>query len=88
MNITVGFYPSLRGMYLEGFWLPTVSTENLMCTFLCCLQEDTGGDTSDLYLEEREEQLKDAATLKRQAQLAIPGIINPHDRHDDMQQEQ
>ena len=42
---------------------------------------------SDLFLEEREIQLKKAAEDKRKAQLSVPGIINPHDRPDDMQQE-
>ena len=32
-----GVLPIFEEMYLEGFWVPTVSTENLMCTFLCCL---------------------------------------------------
>ena len=50
-------------------------------------QEYTGGDVSDLFLEEREIQLKKAAEDKRKAQLSVPGIINPHDRPDDMQQE-
>ena len=42
-------------------------------------QEYTGGDVSDLFLEEREIQLKKAAEDKRKAQLSVPGIINPHD---------
>jgi len=39
-----------------------------------------------LFLEEREAQLKVAAKEKRQQQLAVPGIINPHDRPDEMQE--
>ena len=68
----------------------------LYCDFYtrCCLllitsflssQEFTGGDVSDLYLEEKEEQLKKAALEKRKAQESVPGIINPYDRTDDNQ---
>ena len=51
------------------------------------LQEHAGDDTTSLYLEERESQIQQAAEEKRNKMLAIPGIINPHDRPDDMQQE-
>ena len=49
-------------------------------------QEFSGDDPSDLYLEEREGQLRQAAEEKRRQQLTVPGIINPHDRPDDMQE--
>ena len=52
--------------------------------YLC--QEYSGDDPSDLYLEERETQLRQAAEEKRRQQLTVPGIINPHDRPDDMQE--
>ena len=50
-------------------------------------QEHAGDDTTSLYLEERESQIQQAAEEKRNKMLAVPGIINPHDRPDDMQQE-
>ena len=50
------------------------------------LQEFSGDNPQDLFLEEREAQLKVAAKEKRQQQLAVPGIINPHDRPDEMQE--
>jgi len=50
-------------------------------------QEHAGDDITNLYLEERESQLQQAAEEKRNKMLAIPGIINPHDRPDEMQQE-
>jgi exportin-1 len=53
--------------------------------FLIQLKEYTGGDITDLYLEEKEEQLKKAALEKRKAQESVPGIINPYDRTDDAQ---
>lgn len=49
-------------------------------------QEYSGDNSEDLFLEEREAQLKAAAKEKRQQQLAVPGIINPHDRPDEMQE--
>lgn len=50
------------------------------------LQEYSGDNPQDLFLEEREAQLKLAAKEKRQQQLSVPGIINPHDRPDEMQE--
>lgn len=49
-------------------------------------QEVAGDDPADLFLEEREAQLRQAAEEKRRQQLAVPGIINPHDRPDEMQE--
>ncbi|CAI8039377.1 Exportin-1 [Geodia barretti] len=54
--------------------------------FLVQIKEYSGGNSEDLFLEEREAQLKQAAKDKRQQQLAVPGIINPHDRPDEMQE--
>lgn len=50
------------------------------------LQEVAGDDPAELFLEEREAQLRQAAEEKRRQQLAVPGIINPHDRPDEMQE--
>ena len=49
-------------------------------------QEYAGADTAGLYLEESDAQLRLAAENKRKKQLAVPGIINPHDRPDEMQE--
>ena len=49
-------------------------------------QEFTGDDTSDLYLEERESQLRLEQEKKHEQLLLVPGIINPHDRPDEMQE--
>lgn len=50
-------------------------------------QEITGDDDSDLYLEEREQELKTAAEEKRRHQLTVPGLLNPHEMPEDMQDE-
>ena len=42
-------------------------------------QEYSGQDDQDLYLDEREAELRRKEEEKRQAQLSVPGIINPHD---------
>lgn len=49
------------------------------------LQEYTGEDDSDLYLEEREAALREAQEEKRKLQMTVPGIINPHEMPEDMQ---
>lgn len=48
-------------------------------------QEFRGEDTSDLFLLEREAELKKAHEEKRQIQLTVPGLINPHDVPEEMQ---
>lgn len=55
--------------------------------FLTCffIQEYTGEDDSELYLEERETALRLAQEEKRRQQMAVPGIINPHDMPEEMQ---
>jgi len=49
------------------------------------LQEFTGEDDSDLYLEERETALRQAETEKRRLQMSVPGILNPHEIPEEMQ---
>ena len=49
------------------------------------VQEFRSEDVSDLYLEEREKQLVAAQDEKRKVQLSVPGIINPHDMPEEMQ---
>lgn len=48
-------------------------------------QEFRSEDVSDLYLEEREQQLTSAQEEKRKVQLSVPGIVNPHDMPEEMQ---
>lgn len=42
-------------------------------------QECAGEDLSDLYLQEKQEQLKQAASAKLKYQMTVPGILNPHE---------
>lgn len=53
--------------------------------FLVQIKEYSGDDTSDLYLEEREEALKKATYEKRRIQESVPGILNPHELPEEMQ---
>lgn len=48
-------------------------------------QEYTGEDDSDLFLEEREKILQAAQAEKRRVQLSVPGILNPHEVPEEMQ---
>lgn len=51
----------------------------------CVLQEVTGDDDSDLYLEEREAALKKAQEDKLRVQMSVPGMLNPHELPEEMQ---
>lgn len=53
--------------------------------FMVQIKEYRGEDVSDLYLEERDQQLKSAQEEKRKVQLSVPGIVNPHDVPEEMQ---
>lgn len=50
-------------------------------------KEYTGEDDSDLYLEERETALRTAQEEKRRQQMQVPGILNPHEIPEEMQDE-
>ncbi|XP_067943682.1 exportin-1-like [Watersipora subatra] len=47
--------------------------------FLVQIKEFAGDDPSDLFLEEREKIIQEATENKRKQQLAVPGIVGPHD---------
>jgi exportin-1 len=53
--------------------------------FLVQIREFTGEDDSDLYLEEREAALRAAEAEKRRIQMTVPGILNPHELPEEMQ---
>lgn len=55
------------------------------CNLGLALQEVTGNDDSDLYLEEREAALKKAQEDKLRVQMAVPGMLNPHELPEEMQ---
>ena len=48
-------------------------------------QEYHGEDLSDLYPDEREASLKQAQEEKRRVQISVPGILNPYDMPEEMQ---
>ncbi|KAL3873911.1 hypothetical protein ACJMK2_036989 [Sinanodonta woodiana] len=53
--------------------------------FLVQIREFAGEDNSDLFLEERENTIKQAQDEKRKVQLSIPGMIGPHEIPEEMQ---
>jgi len=53
--------------------------------FLVQIREFTGEDDTDLFLEEREAALKSAQDDKRRVQMSVPGILNPHEIAEEMQ---
>ncbi|GIY24907.1 exportin-1 [Caerostris extrusa] len=53
--------------------------------FLVQIREFAGEDDSDLFLEEREAALLQAQEEKRRIDKSVPGILNPHEIGEDMQ---
>jgi len=54
--------------------------------FLVQIREFTGEDDSDLFLEEREQALKTAQEEKRKIAVTVPGMLNPHEMPEEMQE--
>lgn len=53
--------------------------------FLVQIREYSGEDDTDLFLEEREAALRLAQEEKRRIQMTVPGILNPHEVPEEMQ---
>ncbi|XP_059157239.1 exportin-1-like [Physella acuta] len=53
--------------------------------FLVQIREFAGEDMEDLFLEERESAIRHAQDEKRKQQLAVPGIVGPHEVPEEMQ---
>jgi len=53
--------------------------------FLIQIKEFQEEECSDLYIEEREAELRAAQEEKRKRQMAVPGILNPHEMNEEMQ---
>ena len=54
--------------------------------FLVQIREFTGADDTDLFLEERETALKKAQEEKRKIAVSVPGMLNPHEIPEEMQE--
>lgn len=48
-------------------------------------RQEYTGDDADLYLDDREAALRRAQEEKRKQQAAVPGILNPHEIAEEMQ---
>ncbi|XP_065173281.1 exportin-1 [Atheta coriaria] len=53
--------------------------------FLVQIREYTGEDDTDLFLEEREKALQEAQATKMKIHMAVPGILNPHEVPEEME---
>ena len=65
--------------------IPLIIVTSTVTEVFVFFQEFRSEDVSDLYLEERETQLSAAQEEKRKVQLSVPGIVNPHDMPEEMQ---
>ncbi|CAM9492198.1 unnamed protein product [Sphacelaria rigidula] len=51
--------------------------------FLVTLKEFSTEDNADLFYEENMAKKREDEEKARRAQLAVPGLVNPHDRPED-----
>ena len=49
------------------------------------MQEFAGEDNTGLFLDEREMAIVKAQEEKRKVQMSVPGILNPHEIPEEMQ---
>jgi len=52
--------------------------------FLIQIREFAGENTFDLFLDQKEEEIRQATLEKRKRQENVPGVLNPHEREDNM----
>lgn len=70
--------------YVKFYFYFKSSIKHFSIYFLF-LKEYAGEDLDDLYLEEREQTITRAQDEKRKQQLAVPGIVGPHEVPEEMQ---
>jgi exportin-1 len=54
--------------------------------FLVQIKQSLGEDDSDLFLEDKEASLKAAQEAKHKIQSSVPGILNPHEIAEEMEE--
>lgn len=64
---------TIKGFF--SFNTDTVKMKNHLGDFLVQIKESIGEDTSDLFIEEREQEIQNVQNAKN----AIPGILNPYE---------
>ncbi|XP_063683019.1 exportin-1-like [Bolinopsis microptera] len=79
-------FPNLQEMQVSVFvdGLYALNQDNAafrehLRDFIVQIKECAGEDMTDLYLQEKQEQLKTAASAKLKYQMTVPGILNPHE---------
>uniref|UniRef100_A0A915ARK3 Importin N-terminal domain-containing protein n=2 Tax=Parascaris univalens TaxID=6257 RepID=A0A915ARK3_PARUN len=68
---------TIKGFF--SFNKDTLKMKNHLRDFLVQIKEQIGEDTSDLFIEEREQEIQNAQNAKNE----VPGMMNPNDISDD-----
>lgn len=68
---------TIKGFF--SFNKDTLKMKNHLRDFLVQIKEQIGEDTSDLFIEEREQEIQNAQNAKNE----VPGMMNPNDINDD-----
>lgn len=92
MNLLKAAFPHLNEpqikIFIEGlfsFDQDIAAFKEHLRDFLVQIREFAGEDNQDLFLEEREQAIKQAQEEKRKIQMSVPGILGPHEIQEDMQ---
>ncbi|KAK6109291.1 Exportin-1 [Brugia pahangi] len=68
---------TVKGFF--SFNIDSVKMKNHLRDFLVQIKERVGEDTSDLFIEEREQEIQNVQNAKKE----VPGMLNPHEIADD-----
>lgn len=89
-NLLLSSFPNLTKAQVAGFVAGLLNAEMDLNTFklhlrdfLVTLKEFSTEDNADLFLEENLAKKREDEEKARTAQLAVPGLVNPHDRPED-----
>nr|AYG77763.1 exportin [Dugesia japonica] len=84
-------FPQLQDPQIKVFIEGLFSFDQDLCRFrenmrdfLVQIREFAGDDLSDLFLEEKETEIKQAQEEKQRIKASVPGILNPHEITEDM----
>ena len=69
---------TIKGFF--SFNTEPAKMKNHLRDFLVQIKERIGEDTSDLFIEEREQEIQNVQNAKN----AVPGMLNPHEINDDV----
>jgi len=91
VNLLIRAFPNLTPNIVQNFVLGLFSLhsdiqafKSHLRDFLVQMKEFSAGDNADLFDEEKQHQLEEAKKAETQRKTAVPGLLAPHERQEEM----